>query len=209
MEKKNLYNLITTNDLIIRSSLKKFLKKRHARDKKVKIIEELGIWHGKSRIDIAVINGIMHGYEIKSDQDTLQRLPEQINIFNSVFNKITLVVGKKHLYEAIKIVPEWWGIMLAKTNNYNNSVKFYLIRKEEFNKEQDGVSVAKFLWKSEAIRILEKNGKANGFYSKPRKLIYEKVAEVLDQKNLNKEVRETIFFRTNWRPDAPLILNDD
>jgi hypothetical protein len=60
----------------------------------VRIIEELGVVHGKSRIDIAVINGLMHGYEIKSDKDTLQRLPEQMNMYNSVFNKVTLVVGK-------------------------------------------------------------------------------------------------------------------
>ena len=82
-----------------------------------------------------------------------------------------------------------------------------VIREEEFNKNQDNVSVASLLWREEALKILEKNNEANGFYSKPRDLIYEKLASVLDQKTLSEEVRETIFLRIDWRPDAPLILN--
>ena len=104
------------------------------------------------------------------------------------------------------MVPEWWGIIVAKINN-NGSVIFNLIRGEEFNKNQDSVSVARLLWREEALRILEKNNEANGFYSKPRDFIYEKLASVLDQEALSEEVRERIFLRTDWRPDAPLILN--
>lgn len=204
MEKIN--NTISTNDIIIRSALKEKLTNRHKQDEKVRIIEEFGVQHGAARIDIAIINGVMHGYEIKSDQDTLQRLPEQINVFNSVFDKMTLVVGKNHLYQAINIVPEWWGITIAKIGN-DGSVIFNIIRGEEFNKNQDSVSVARLLWREEALKILEKNNEANGFYSKPRNLIYEKLAGVLNQKTLNEEVRETLFLRTDWRPDAPLILN--
>jgi len=206
MEKKILNNTISTNDIIIRSALKKDLKNYHAQDEKVRIIEELGIQHGTARIDIAVINGIMHGYEIKSDQDTLQRLPEQMGVFNSVFDKMTLVVGKNHLFQAINMVPEWWGIIVAKINK-NGSVVFNVIRGEEFNSNQDSVSIARLLWREEALKILEKNNEANGFYSKSRDLIYEKLAGVLDQKILSEEVRETILLRTDWRPDAPLILN--
>lgn len=206
MEKKMFNNIIVTNDLIIRSALKKDLDNRHAQDKKVRIIEELGVRHGTTRIDIAVVNGIMHGYEIKSDQDTLRRLPEQMDAFNSVFDKMTLVVGKNHLYEAINIVPDWWGIIIAKIN-VNGSVVFSPIREEEFNKEQDNISVARLLWREEALKILEEIGEAKGFYSKSRDFIYEKIAAVLDQKTLGNRVRETMFLRTDWRPDAPLILN--
>ena len=206
MKKNVLKNIVPTNDLIIRSALKKDLLNCHAQDEKVRIIEELGIQHGTARVDIAIINGIMHGYEIKSDLDTLQRLPEQMDVFNSVFDKMTLVVGKNHLYQAINMVPEWWGIIIAKINN-NGSVILNVIREEEFNKNQDNVSVASLLWREEALKILVKNNEANGFYSKPRDLIYEKLASVLDQKTLSEEVRETIFLRIDWRPDAPLILN--
>lgn len=196
-----------TNDLIIRSTLRDDLEKRHATDKKVRIIEELGVQHGTARVDIAVVNGILHGYEIKSDKDTLNRLPEQIAEYNAVFDKVTLVVGKRHLYHAIQIVPDWWGIVVAKIRN--NSVVFNTIRGEDFNTDQDSISIAKLLWKEEAIKILEESGNAKGFHYKPRKIIYERLATVLDKKTLSYKVRERLFFRTSWRPDAPLRLNGD
>lgn len=199
--------MTSTNDLIIRLALKEALNQRHSQDKKLRIIEEFGIQHGVARVDIAVLNGIAHGYEIKSDQDTLQRLPEQMDVFNSVFDKMTLVVGKNHLYEAINIVPDWWGIIVAKVNT-SGSIVFNHIREEEFNKIQDSVSIARLLWKKEALKMLEEEGKARGFYSKTRDLIYEKLAMIFDQKTLGDKVREAIFLRTDWRPDAPLVLSD-
>lgn len=206
METSILMNNMSTNDLIIRSALKKKLENRHARDRKVRIIEELGVQHGVARIDIAVVNGIMHGYEIKSDQDTLQRLPEQMSVFSSVFDRVTLVVGKSHLYDSINIIPDWWGIVVAKVNS-DNVVTFNTIRTGENNEGQDRISVARLLWRDEALKILEAAGKASGVYSKPRNNIYERMSSVFDQKTLGKKVRETIFLRSDWRPDSPLILN--
>jgi hypothetical protein len=197
--------MIKTNDTIIRAALIKQLKSRHLRDKRVRILEELGLSHGAARIDIAVVNGIMHGYEIKSDQDTLGRLPEQIEAYGSVFDKVTLVVGKDHLYDAINLIPEWWGLIVAK--NINDKVLFNRIREEGFNEGQDSISIARLLWRKEGLGILEKAGEAKGLYSKPRALIYEKLSAVFDRQVLCEKVRETIFVRTAWRPDAPLILN--
>lgn len=198
------YQITPTNDSMIRVVLRKKLEKKHAKDKHVRIIDELGLHHGDARVDIAVVNDVMHGYEIKSDQDTLFRLPEQIQVYNSVFDKMTLVVGKSHLYEAIKIVPDWWGVVVAKTDT-NGNVIFNTIRKEETNKAQNQLSVARLLWREEALRILEDIDEAKGLRSKPRDLIYTKLSTVLDQKTLNKKVRETIFFRTDWRSESPLL----
>lgn len=195
---------LPTNDTIIRAALKGRLESYHAKDEKVRIIEELGISHGTGRIDIAVVNGIMHGYEIKSDQDTLQRLPEQIAIFNAVFDKITLVVGKNHLYEAVNMIPDWWGIMVAK--NINGAITFNRIREEEFNNGQNSLSVARLLWREEALKILEDAGEAKGLYSKPRDFIYERLSAVLDRQVLSEKVRETMLVRTAWRPDSLLML---
>ncbi len=204
MKIKMSYQITPTNDSMIRVVLRKKLEKKHAKDKHVRIIDELGLHHGDARVDIAVVNGVMHGYEIKSDQDTLFRLPEQIQVYNSVFDKMTLVVGKSHLYEAIKIVPDWWGVVVAKTDT-NGNVIFNTIRKEETNKAQNQLSVARLLWREEALRILEDIDEAKGLRSKPRDLIYTKLSTVLDQKTLNKKVRETIFFRTDWRSESPLL----
>jgi hypothetical protein len=87
-------SLLLTNDNIIRKDFLKFLNKKHKDDKKIRILQEFSI--SDARIDIAVFNGIMHGYEIKSDVDTLKRLPQQIKAYDSIFDKITLIVGKAH-----------------------------------------------------------------------------------------------------------------
>lgn len=198
------YKIINTNDIMIRTVFKKVLGLRHLKDKNVRIIEELGLLHGNARVDIAVVNGIMHGYEIKSDLDTLLRLPEQIEVYNSVFDKMTLVVGKSHLYEAIKMIPDWWGIVVAKADK-KGVVTFNTIREEETNEDQNKLSVAKLLWRKEALEILEEMDEANGLRSKSRDLIYSKLTKVLDQETLSKKVREIIFFRTTWRSESPLM----
>lgn len=189
-----------TNDLIIRSALKKDLKIRYSKEgEKFKIIEELGIRHGSVRVDIAVVNGIMHGYEIKSDLDNLKRLPEQMREFNAVFDQLTLVVGKQHLYQAMQTVPEWWGIKIAKINSANKVI-FQTIREAEENKKQESISIARLLWRGEALRILEERNRAEGVRSKPREFIYTRMADELDMETLKGEVRDVLLnSRGDWR----------
>ena len=199
MKTKIFHRILPTNDFIIRSALKEVLSKQHARDKELRIIEELGVRHGNVRIDIAVVNGIMHGYEIKSDRDTLERLPEQMTEFNAVFDRITLVVGKQHLYRAIHMVPDWWGITIAKIN-IKGQVVFYAIREPEDNKQQDKVSIARLLWREEALRILDEHDQADGVRSKPCELVYQRLADVLETDILKERVRKILLVpREDWR----------
>jgi hypothetical protein len=201
--------ITATNDAIIRSALKKKLENRHAKDRKVRIIEELGIRHGTARIDIAVVDGIMHGYEIKSDRDTLERLPEQMTEFNAVFDQVTLVVGKQHLYQAIHLIPDWWGITIAKINA-RGQVVLQTIRKPEDNKKQDKVSIARLLWREEALRILEEYDQADGIRSKPREFVYKRLADVLEIETLKERVRKTLLvLREDWRFGLSPMLSGD
>ena len=198
--------LMNTNDKIIRTALRAYLKTLHARDRKLRIIEEFGVEHGTARVDVAVVNGILHGYEIKSDRDTLSRLPEQMDAYNSVFDQVTLIVGKQHVYEAIMLVPDWWGILIAKVGA-ESSVVFNCIREAKENLGQSNLSIAKLLWRGEALRILEDAGGADGLRSKPRRLIYERLSTIFDQGALEAKVRDVLFVREDWRSDAPLVLN--
>lgn len=205
--------MISTNDKIIRTALRYVLNKdsrgyRLESGQPSEIFEEFGVRHGTARIDLAVINGVMHGYEIKSDRDTLKRLPEQINEFNKVFDKLTLVVGKHHLYHAINIIPDWWGITIAKIDT-NHKIYFQTIREAEDNPDQIGISIAQLLWRQEALQILEEQNKAKGVRSKPREIIYQKLANILDVNDLKEKVRHTLLIsRRGWRSDKLLVLND-
>ena len=204
--------MTSTNDKIIRVALRNVLDKDlkeylSENGQPAEIFEELGVRHGTARIDIAVINGVMHGYEIKSDRDTLERLPEQMNEFNDVFDKLTLVVGKRHLYAAINIVPDWWGIVVAKIDA-TNKIFFQTIREAGNNQNQVGVSIARLLWKEEALQILEERNNARGVRSKSREFIYQKLARVLDIDTLKEKVRDTLLVsRGDWRSGVPLVLS--
>lgn len=211
MKTKNSHTMISTNDKNIRVALGKVLERnlekyRTEGHNNAEVFEELGVRHGVARIDMAIVNGIMHGYEIKSDRDTLERLPEQIKEFSSVFDKLTLVVGKKHLYQAIHMVPEWWGVILAKFDD-NNDVVLQTIREPENNTEQVRVSIARLLWREEALQILEERDSADGMRSKPREFIYERLATVLDITDLKERVNALLVSREGWRSDSQLTLN--
>lgn len=188
-----------TSDKTIRAALMHNLERIHENNPHARIVEELGITHGAARVDVAVINGSIHGYELKSDVDTLRRLPEQMDIYNSVLDEMTLVVGKSHLHEAIKVIPEWWGIMVAKVVEPGGTVSLYEIREAEKNPQKDSVAMASLLWREEALRLLEEIGQADGIRSKTRQILYERLASVLNQEMLGYKVRSYLFSRVDWR----------
>ena len=188
-----------TNDKIIRELVLKELSVKYGNDKSVRVIEELGLNHGSARVDIAVLNGVMHGYEIKSDMDTLYRLPAQIKAYNSVFKKMTIVVGIKHLEHVINIVPEWWEILLVKQTA--DKVSIFKIRSGLVNRNQDREAIARLLWKDEAVSVLRDLNAERGVVSQPRSVVYERLANTLDTNALQKCVRDILFSRTDWRAD--------
>jgi len=202
------YNL-STNDKIIRASLRKILEKElknyRKQGHKAEIFEEFGVRHGTARIDFAIVNGVMCGYEIKSDRDTLKRLPEQVKEFSEVFDKLTLVVGKRHLHQAIYEIPDWWGIMLAKENAHGKII-FQTIREPRKNTMQKEISVARLLWKEEALKILENRHEADSVRYKPREFVYQQLVYVFSFKELKQHVISTLISREGWRSDQQLAI---
>lgn len=59
-----------------------------------RIIEELAVCDGEARVDVAVANGRLCGYEIKSDADTLERLALQQKCYDKTFDTVSIVVGE-------------------------------------------------------------------------------------------------------------------
>lgn len=206
MEKKNFQKIYSTNDFLIRSVLRGILEKKREQYReqghKVEIFDELGVQHGANRIDYALINGIMCGFEIKSDRDTLDRLPEQVKEFSEVFDELTLIVGKRHLYNAIHQIPDWWGVWLAKEDD-NGLVDIQIIRDPQKNKYQDIKSIARLLWKEEALKILEERNEAKGLRNKSREIIYTKIQDVFaaELDIFKKKVSFTLTSREGWRAD--------
>lgn len=195
-----------TNDKRIRKILLNHLKANSIRTK-TRIVEELGINHGACRIDVAVINGVIHGYELKSDKDTLDRLPKQVQAYNLVVDKATLVVSKKHLFIAMHMVPDWWGITLAKTTKDNN-VDLIKIRGARKNPKKNSFFIASLLWKNEVVAILNNLGITKIKHER-RNSLYKKLSSTLSLDSLSFEVKEKLIFRKGWRVDQPRQTCDD
>ncbi|WP_424320492.1 sce7726 family protein [Lacticaseibacillus chiayiensis] len=90
--------------------------KHFSRYKDVSIFEEFTTYSGKARADVVAINGHLNGIEIKSDFDSLHRLPKQIEEYNLTFERNYLIVGERWTPVVEQEVPAFWGIAVAKRN---------------------------------------------------------------------------------------------
>ena len=189
------------NDLLIRKSFHRKKLWRHHANKDTLVVDELGLLHGKARADIAVINGHLMGFEIKSDDDSLNRLNEQVEAYSAVFDRVTLVVGARHATSVPRVVPDWWGVIVC-TAGQRGAVHFRTLRKAVINTHVDPVSVARLLWRNEAAEVLKRKDVSSGILRKPRAVLYEYLADMLDIDELREMVREYLKNRKNWRCPA-------
>jgi hypothetical protein len=194
-------------DRDIRTALREELKKKYAQEEDTIIVDELGLCNGSARIDIAVINGSINGYEIKSEKDTLVRLPGQQAIYNKVFDSITIVINTCHVNKVIEQIPSWWGITTVDKNG--TKIEFKVIREPKLNRVVDNEALVRLLWRSEILEILIEKGMAENLTSKPRKILWRRLAESLPLPELNELVRSRLKTRTSWRVDQSPKLNGD
>lgn len=189
----------------VRKVLLSRLGSLHQNDSDTIIVEEMGIWAGTARIDVAVINGELTGFELKSDSDTLLRLPFQAEIYGLVFDKVYLVASRKHLKNAQKIIPRWWG-KLAIEPTEDGTLDLVERRPARENPKVSAEILAKLLWRSEALALLELHGLATGHKSKSAPALHQRLAQQLDITSLKNGVRSALKNRPNWLgkidPDA-------
>lgn len=184
-------------DSDIRQALKTYLKDLHRSDPDTLIVDELGLFQGAARVDVAVINHQITGYEIKSDQDTLTRLPVQVRLFSRVLDQAVLIAGTNHLKAALEMVPPWWGIQEAA--QVEGKIVLIPRREPAVNPEVDPFALAQLLWRDEALAILKDHGLDRGLRSKPRRVLWHALAAHLSIEDLRSAVCSTIKTRKNWR----------
>lgn len=167
-----------------------------------KVVDEFALCLGESRIDIAVVNGRLHGIEIKSDADTLDRLDSQGQLYGRVFDTVTLVCGSNHLKGAKSRIPKWWGIYTA-TANEGGGVRLRLVRQVGENPRIDPISLVQFLWKEEILALLAASGRTRGTSGKSRRQLWPLLVAAFPVDELREKVRECLKIRKDWRPDSP------
>ena len=166
------------------------------------VIDELGIDNGSYRADIAVLNGKFEGFEIKGEFDTLDRLPSQVAAYNSIFDKISLITCEKFLNDCQEIIPSWWGIYLAYPSiRAKGNVIFDKVRSAKKNETLDPYSLARLLWRNEALNIASPYAEGKFLARANRHEIYRILADNIAVKDLSKLVLATLKERNSWRQD--------
>jgi hypothetical protein len=170
----------------------------HSGERCCAIVEELAICDSEARVDVAVINGAMHAYEIKSDRDTLKRLPAQQEQYAKCFDTVTAVVGSKHMTGIESAIPSWWGIIEAV--DAGNCAKLHQRREPQINEQLDLRALIKFLWKAELIALLSSGDEhAKSLSKHSRTHLREQAVLAFSAQELSRQVREQIKARGNWR----------
>lgn len=190
-------------DRDVRSALHTRLLEEHADDlASTLFVDELGLC-GAVRVDVAVVNAALSGFELKSASDTLSRLPVQVDVYSRVLDFCNIVVAERHLDRAVAMLPDWWGCIAARWDGQH--VVLDEITPSSLNPCIDGYALAQLLWRDETLGVLESLGAARGFRSKPRHLLWKRLVEITEIDYLGAVVREQLKRRQRWRLESSSI----
>ena len=184
-------------DREIRQYLHNTYLKRYKVDGVSRIVEEMGLSSHAARIDIGVINGQLVGYEIKSDRDNLDRLPGQLEVYNQIFDLITVISGPKHADKLEKILPAHCGLLVTDHREGRPELVERITATQ--NQQQSGYMIASLLWHDEAKQLLIRLGFGKGLSRLRRWELWERIAENIPIKQVSYHVRTILKARTTWR----------
>jgi hypothetical protein len=187
-----------TTDLEIREAFHAKRLVSHHDHPGTMVIDELGVAHGKNRIDIAVVNGCIHGYEIKSSKDNLTRFSSQLESYAQCFEKLSFIAAENHIQELKRQTPEWCGIILAEKGT-RGAINFSTLRRSKKNPEVNVIAMAHFLWKKEVIEILQGLGAENVMLKGARASLYENLSKMITVDELSLKIKNSFLNRNDWR----------
>jgi hypothetical protein len=186
----------------IRQAVAGHVRALHPDPTTTRIRYELGVCLGQTRVDIAVINGLIVGWEIKSAQDRLTRLPRQVELYNRVLDEATIVAAGRHASHVSEHVPDWWGIAEAEPGRGASACVIATVRTARANPDIDPFAVAQLLWRDEAYTLLRERNLHVGLARATRWTLWDRLASSLALTDLQSEVRLRIRARQDWPNDA-------
>ncbi|MDB5236082.1 MAG: hypothetical protein JWR44_3075 [Hymenobacter sp.] len=110
---------------------------------------------GSTRADVVhITEQFMHGYEVKGDGDTLQRVANQLRCYGEVYDFVTFIVTEKHLAKLLPLLPEWVGVLVASAKGLRPH------RAAGYNATVERAPIAKLLLLEEVKQFLLARGLA-------------------------------------------------
>lgn len=179
--------MITMNDKDIRKILIPSLSQVFD-----KVIEEKQIYNrGTVCADVVgIAKHQMVGYEIKSDQDNLDRLPRQIKYYTWVFDKNYIVVSTKYKDRIVEHIPDSWGVLVV--TDHIEVARVALKTKNDYKTSYN------LLWKQEIITKFKKD-RIRGYSNKPMWKLFELVKSSYTQDEYEAYIRQSLIQRRNWK----------
>jgi hypothetical protein len=191
-------------DRDVRAELHTMLLLQHAHElDATRVLDELDLC-GQVRVDVAVLNGELAGYELKSARDTLGRLPVQVRVYSQVLDKATLVVAACHQERALTMLPDWWGVIVA-SDDLRGATRLEWRRWPQANPGIAGEALIQLLWRSEVLEELSGRGLDHGYRGANRSVLRARLCGSLPLGELRDVVRERLKRRVGWRvaPSRP------
>ena len=161
--------LAELRDADIRSTLLADIHSRHANDSSLLVTQELALARGRHRADVVVVNGVLTGFEIKSDLDSLRRLPGQVTAYSGVMDFVTVVTGPKWLCKVACTITSW--------------------RPPQENPTPNAQALLDLLWREDLVTLLEKRGAARGFRGANCSSLWQKILTLYTVQELRPEIR--------------------
>lgn len=106
---------------------------------------------GSCKADLVILNGTSTVYEIKSERDNLDRLPNQIASYFKVFSRVNVITSETHVDAVLDTVAEDVGILLL-----SNRLRISTVRDaQERLGDLCPVTLLDSMHRSEAFEILK------------------------------------------------------
>lgn len=156
------------------------------------LINELGFWNkdpkstvdNSFRADLALANGRLVGFEIKSQKDNLKRWSSQMTAYTNVFDEIWLCSHGKHLHQALSVTEKHIGILVV-----DDTGSITVVRYAAENNKLNFYDLSGLLWKDELIEFALLNN----------------IMEVKSRMTKN-EIRDAIGCKSNLSQLKPYVL---
>jgi hypothetical protein len=158
---------------------------------------------GSTRADVVhITEHFMHGYEVKGDGDTLQRVANQLRCYAEVYDFVTFVVTEKHLPKLLPLLPEWVGILVAPAEG--DGLRPH--RAASYNATVQHAPLAALLWVEEIKQYLLARGLAGASTLRQREIAqFLRTTHTVPLSGLAQYVRERLMARLPER----LLLREE
>ena len=121
------------------------------------VVNEFPVESSTRRVDLAVANGKLTAFEVKSDLDSLRRLNGQVSTFLRYFDKTTVVVTDRFVDRALEELPKNVAVWRAR-RTADDMVSVAILRRGHTLIVSERDVLVRLLRKSEIVALLRACG---------------------------------------------------